>query len=425
MAQITIPNQAISVEYAVVVSSTGPFEVPFAFFQEEDIRCLVIDALLNEVTLLVTTDFTFTRKDVPVGQEGSGFTGGEITLVAPIGADGNTTIRIYRSTIIDRTNNYPNTGPFSVPLMNDELNKHIAIMQELAVNQAGGGAAGTDNLQDTTVAGKTTDQGIDIITGGVLRLFDPNDIQSLDIDMTINPARLTVTGGAGIQFLGALVEYFFDTDTRFAGDVTAQSNFGFFALNSLATASMHMRHDDIQGVLECIAVGPMDIRVDNGSATQVRRARFNDGNSGGSLYGGVGDNPVFRWNPQSGANISSAEVKDSSDTYRQIGLSTMLRINVTGVSTLGNNIWHKKIVSVGAATLTLDAGSLASIADDTVFWAIANVGAISIAGSGITVRKFLGGGAAVNGTVTIAEGGWATFTKHSATEVWVTGLDIS
>lgn len=220
MAQITIPNQAISVEYAVVVSSTGPFEVPFAFFAEEDIRCLVTDALLVETTLLVTTDFTFTRLDTPIAQEGSGYEGGEITLVAPIGADGNTTIKIFRSTIIDRTNNYPNTGPFSVALLNDELNKHIAIMQELVVGQGGGGGGGAQDLQEVTALGDTTDIGLQAITGAPVQWWSGDDLDNVTVtvdDVILAPARAVKFGVAGT---GVLIEaYQFDKPINIDGDL--------------------------------------------------------------------------------------------------------------------------------------------------------------------------------------------------------------
>lgn len=131
MTQITIPNVATEVTYAVTSSSTGPYTVPFPFFVEEDVFALVTDAAGVETTLVVTTDFTFTNLNVPVGQEGSGYESGAITLNTAIGSDGATTIKVYRSIIVDRTSNYPSTGPFSVVLLNDEQNKHIAIMQEL------------------------------------------------------------------------------------------------------------------------------------------------------------------------------------------------------------------------------------------------------------------------------------------------------
>jgi len=132
MTQITIPNEAITVTYAVVAPSTGPFVVPFTFLRQEDVRAIVTDTNGDETTLLIVTDFTFTDLDFPVGQEGIGYTGGEITLLSSIGADGDTEIRIFRSTVIDRSANFPRTGPIDMAIMNDELNDHIAIMQELS-----------------------------------------------------------------------------------------------------------------------------------------------------------------------------------------------------------------------------------------------------------------------------------------------------
>jgi len=132
MTQITVPDVPTFKEYSVVISSTGPFIVPFAFFGQDDVQATVTDAVGAITNLVVTTDFTFTTLDVPVGQEGAGYEGGEITLNVAIGADGATTIRIFRSTIVDRTANYPNTGPLLMSLLNDEQNYQTMVMQELS-----------------------------------------------------------------------------------------------------------------------------------------------------------------------------------------------------------------------------------------------------------------------------------------------------
>ena len=137
MTQITVPDVPTFKEYSVVVSSTGPFIVPFAFFDEDDVKATVTDALGAVSNLVVTTDFTFTQLDTPVGQEGTGYEGGEITLLVAIGADGGTTIRIYRDTTIDRVANYAATGQFLIPVLNDEQNKFIMMMQELSENVSG------------------------------------------------------------------------------------------------------------------------------------------------------------------------------------------------------------------------------------------------------------------------------------------------
>lgn len=131
MTQITIPAVAASVTYNVATSFTGPFTVPFPFFDEDDVKATVTD-INGAITYLVhNTDFTFATLDVPIGQEGNGYEGGTITLNSAIGADGDTDIEIYRDTVVSRTANFPNAGPFSMPLLNDELNRMIMTLQEL------------------------------------------------------------------------------------------------------------------------------------------------------------------------------------------------------------------------------------------------------------------------------------------------------
>ena len=123
MTELTVPNEATEVEYTVVASSTGPFTIPFSFFDLDDIRVSTEDddGVLTE--FVNTTDFIVTGTAVD-----GGFDGGSLVMNA---AQADVTLKVYRSVIIDRTNNYPITGPFDFALLNDELNKYAAIMQEL------------------------------------------------------------------------------------------------------------------------------------------------------------------------------------------------------------------------------------------------------------------------------------------------------
>ena len=134
MTQITVPNVPMEVTYAISSPTTGPFVVPFAFFDEEDVFVTVIDAAGGETALVHINDFTFSVLTVPVGQEGSGFEGGELDLNAAAGGTGFT-LRIYRSTTIDRTANFPLTGPFSIPVLNDEQNRNTMMLQEMDTNK--------------------------------------------------------------------------------------------------------------------------------------------------------------------------------------------------------------------------------------------------------------------------------------------------
>jgi len=204
MTQITVPDVATEVTYAATSSTTGPFTVPFMFFEEGDVKATVTDINDLETALVVTTDFTFDSKDTPVGQEGNGYEGGVISLNSAIGADGDSSIRIYRDTVVARTANYPNTGPFSMPLLNDEQNKHIAIMQEIERNIIDTAqeiiGAELQTLDDVCTLGNITDQDINlngsdlIVDGGTIFIYA--DINSPPELGSFN-ARLEIWDAAG------------------------------------------------------------------------------------------------------------------------------------------------------------------------------------------------------------------------------------
>jgi len=124
MTELTIPNEATEVEYSIgVTPTTGPFVIPFSFFDDDDIR------VSTEDSAGVITDFeNITDFDVTGTPVDGGFDGGSLSMLV---AQSDVTLKIYRSVVIDRVNNYPSTGPISIDLLNTELNKFIAIMQEL------------------------------------------------------------------------------------------------------------------------------------------------------------------------------------------------------------------------------------------------------------------------------------------------------
>jgi len=189
MTQITVPAVPIEVTYAVTSASTGPFTVPFPFFDEDDVFATVTDALGAVTALVHTTDFTFSVLTVPVGQEGTGYEGGALDLNVAIGADGATTLRIYRSTVVDRTANFPSTGPFSMPILNDEQNQQTMIMQELEAEIAAVDAA---NLSI---------DGTDIMAGNLnMGGYDIDNVATVAADaITIGGILISTTAVSGVN----------------------------------------------------------------------------------------------------------------------------------------------------------------------------------------------------------------------------------
>ena len=130
MTELTVPNEAIEVEYSVgSTPSSGPFTIPFSFFQLGDVKIRIVydDASPSD-------DFEHSSGATVTGTAvDGGYDGGTVDLDASVS---NATVKVYRSTIIDRVANQPSSGPFDMDLLNTELNKYVAIMQELDAQKA-------------------------------------------------------------------------------------------------------------------------------------------------------------------------------------------------------------------------------------------------------------------------------------------------
>ena len=223
MTQITVPDVPTEKTYFSIAATVGPFIVPFAFFDEDDVF-IQVTTKLTDVTLVHSTDFTFNVLTVPVGQEGNGYEGGEITLNVAVG-DGTTenaaTIRIYRDTVIDRTANYTATGPFNIPVMNDEQNKFVMMMQEMAAD-----------INSDQVALNTVDIAQNASDIANLTANDPGGSYALlnDLISTINGEGASLIGfedAAGdftaVDVEAAIVELKAMLDALIAGDVATNT----------------------------------------------------------------------------------------------------------------------------------------------------------------------------------------------------------
>ncbi len=219
MTQITIPDIPSEIQYDVNSSNSGPFTVPFPFFIQADVKARVTDAAGVVTELTHITDFVFTVLTVPIGQEGSGYEGGSITLNTPIGADGDTELLIYRDQQPQRTANYPNSGPFSMPILNDEQNSFIMVMQQFFANAwqflAGTTARASINIPEGVAPTKPADGDVWLtatdflarVNGVSYSLIASAGSGSGDVVKvgTPNPNEIGVwTGDGTIQGLGAL-----------------------------------------------------------------------------------------------------------------------------------------------------------------------------------------------------------------------------
>jgi len=115
---INLSNNTPRISYPVGagVTHTNPFDVPFEFFEDGDLS-VYVDGVLKTIT----TDYTVTG--------GSGSTGSiQITVV---GASGGSTVVITRGIALERTTDFPTSGPFDIASLNTELDRFTAVAADL------------------------------------------------------------------------------------------------------------------------------------------------------------------------------------------------------------------------------------------------------------------------------------------------------
>lgn len=118
MTTLNIPEVDTRLIYTVGPDPTSSFSIPFPFFIETDVECA-----LNGISLTYTDDYTV----VGVPTDG-GFTGGTLILNDTVH---DCELTVYRRIPINRLTNFPLAGPFNIDQLNTELNRIIAINQQL------------------------------------------------------------------------------------------------------------------------------------------------------------------------------------------------------------------------------------------------------------------------------------------------------
>lgn len=114
---INLSDNSPRISYSVAEGvSQASFAVPFEFFDDGDLNVYV-----NGTLKTLTTDYTTTGGD---GSTGS------ITM-SVTGASGGSTVVITRDIDIERTTDFPTSGPFQIAALNTELDRITAIAADL------------------------------------------------------------------------------------------------------------------------------------------------------------------------------------------------------------------------------------------------------------------------------------------------------
>lgn len=114
---INLSDNSPRISYTVASGVTqSSFTVPFEFFEEGDLN-VYVDGTLKTIT----THYTVSG--------GSGATG--TIAMTVVGASGGSTVVLTRSIPLERTTDFPTSGPFDVTSLNEELDRITAINADL------------------------------------------------------------------------------------------------------------------------------------------------------------------------------------------------------------------------------------------------------------------------------------------------------
>ena len=118
---INLSDNNPRVSYAVAQGATQTsFAVPFEFFDNDDLN-FYVDGTLKTLT----THYTVSGGDGSTGTITT-TSGNSVT-----GASGGSTVVVTRSIDLDRTTDFPSSGPFNIASLNTELDRLIAITADI------------------------------------------------------------------------------------------------------------------------------------------------------------------------------------------------------------------------------------------------------------------------------------------------------
>ena len=160
MATISIADNDARKQYTqAVTANSTQLTIDFPFFSLDDINVIVTNTSGVDTTLTRGTGTgTFAVTGVSVDD---GFSGGHITLGDTYGS--GTKYTIFRDITVERTTDFPTSGPFNVSALNTELDKIFAIEQELETK-----IGRTMKLADSDTAASLTLPNLDTRKGTTL-----------------------------------------------------------------------------------------------------------------------------------------------------------------------------------------------------------------------------------------------------------------
>ena len=254
---ISIADNNPRIAYTATAGQTA-FTVPFEFFDNSD-----LNVYINETLKTITTHYTVSG--------GSGSTG---AIALETGATVNDKVVITRDVTLQRTTDFPSSGPFQVASLNTELDKLIAMMADLedlakrSITLADSDTAVSVTLPNVTGrAGKVL--AFNASTGAVEAgptITDTQTVAQVSADIsTVAGVSANVTTVAGISSNVTTVAGISANVTTVAGKASLITSDFVSDLNTLATSAIV---EDLNTLATADIVSDLDTVSTNISAIQ-------------------------------------------------------------------------------------------------------------------------------------------------------------
>ena len=372
---INLSDNSPRISYTVAAGVTqSSFTVPFEFFEEGDLN-VYIDGTLKTIT----TDYTVTG--------GSGSTG-SITMTV-VGASGGSTVVVTRSIPLERTTDFPTSGPFDVTSLNEELDRITAINADLN-DEVGRSLRLTDadaaaNLTLPTVASRAGKVlAFDVTTGDLI-----NGPSTAGVT-TVAAAAADIATLADIQDGTVATNAITDAAT-IASDIATVSG---IAPNVTTTAGNTTKINTVAGNtanINTVAGINSDVTTVSGISANVTTAA--------SISADITTVATYASNVTTVASDIAAVVTAANDLNEAVSEIDVVANNIADINTCGTNI--------------------AAIQDAPAQASAANASAISAASSLTTLQSTFQASASAPSAPT--EGDLWYDTVNSALKVYVSG----
>lgn len=372
---INLSDNSPRVSYTVASGVTQTsFTVPFEFFEEADLN-VYVDGTLKTIT----TDYTVSG--------GSGSTG-TVTMTVT-GASGGSTVVLTRDLALERTTDFPTSGPFDVASLNEELDRMTAIAADLK-DQADRALQLTD--YDAAVA---------------LTLPDVNTRKGklLAFNATTGAAEAgaTVTGTTTVAALATDIETLADIED---GTVATDAISGLAAIASNVTtaAGISSNITTVAGNTTNINTVASDLTGSDtigtvaGSIANVNTVAGIDSNvtTVAGISSDVTTVATYASNVTTVASDIAAVVTAANDLNEAVSEIDTVANNITNVNTVGTNIANVNTVGGISSNVTTVAG----ISSDVTTVAGNNANVTTVAGISGNVTTVAG----ISGNVTTVAG---------------------